>query len=205
LIQDSSLDLSEQRALNRYGFGSEDFDPSWVVLPMARGTTLDDPSLDLCSASYPSESERRARRQVTANKAGSEYVFLSSEVVRYSSLAASAQAILELKENYRKCQLNGGGVESNGGFVNYTFLQLPKYATKLVSSENLLIAYAKIGQGPSERSLLGIYQFQGTIFSGLYLVKGANSSFSSDEVLRWIEAAGVIAKRLEAAKSSASA
>jgi hypothetical protein len=126
-------------------------------------------------------------------------------VVRYSSLAASAQAILELKENYRKCQLNGGGVESDGDFVNYTFLQLPKYATKLVSSENLLIAYAKIGQGPSERSLLGIYQFQGTIFSGLYLVKGANSSFSSDEVLRWIEAAGVIAKRLEAAKSSASA
>ena len=205
LIQDSSLELSEQRALNRYGFGSEDFDPSWVVLPMARGTTLDDPSLDLCSASYPSESERRARRQVIANKAGSEYVFLSSEVVRYSSLAASAQAISELKENYRKCQLNGGGVESDGGFVNYTFLQLPKYATKLVPVENLLIAYAKIGQGPSERSLLGIYQFQGTIFSGLYLVKGANSSFSSDEVLRWIEAAGVIAKRLDAAKSSASA
>jgi hypothetical protein len=199
---DNSLDSPAQKSLSRFGFTGEDFASEWAVLPMNRGTTLEDPSLDLCAADYQSEFDRQERRQVVVNKPGSPYVFLSSEVVRYTSDASGRRAIAELKEKYQKCVTNGGGSEKSGAFVKYSFLPVPAFSSKLVADENLVIAYAKIGEGESLRTLFAVYQFQGALFSGLYVVRGGDTAFTQGEILRWLDAAGVISKRLSEAKAS---
>ena len=198
---DSSLDEPIQKSLSAFGFTSEDFSSGWTVLPMSKGTTLEDPSLDLCSAEYPSEAERQERRQVVATRQGSPYVFLSSEVVRYKSRASATSALAELKDRFTKCIQNGGGTERSGSFVKYKFLELPKLPVGLVNVDSRVIAYASIGEGESTRTLLAIYQFQGSILSGLYIVRDRNSIFDNDEVTRWLEASSILAQRLQISKT----
>ena len=89
---DPSLDDPIQKNLNRYGFRASDFSSEWSIFPMGRGTTLEDPTLDLCNGVFLSEKERVERRQISATKLGSTFTFLSSEVVRYSSAAAATAA-----------------------------------------------------------------------------------------------------------------
>jgi hypothetical protein len=197
---DVSLESAAQRTLSQYGFTSEDFAGEWNVLPMNKGTTLEDPSLDLCAGDYTSESDRRERRQVIAVKNSTPYIFLSSEVVRYVSEGAAQRALFELKEKYQKCQIDGGGNERSGAFVKYSFLEIPKFNSMV--TDNRVIAYAKIGEGDSTRTLFAIYQFQGSIFSGVYVIRDSKTNFSTDELLRWLEVSGVIAKRIGKVKSS---
>ena len=42
---------------------------------------------------------------------------------------------------------------------------------------------ATIGEGASSRLLLGFYQYKGSFFTGLYIVKPGTSTFTDDEVL----------------------
>jgi hypothetical protein len=197
---DTSLDSAAQRALSRLGFTSEDFSNGWSVLPMSKGTTLEDPSLDLCASDYLSESDRIERRQVVATKENSPYTFLSSEVVRYSSEFAAQKAIEELKQKYGACVANGGGKEKNGSFVKYSFLPIPENLINLVEENNRLVVHAKIGEGNSTRYLFAVYQFGGGILSGLYVVRPEAKPFSNEEITRWLYAASVIAKRMENSK-----
>ncbi len=201
---DNSLEDVAQQSLSKFGFTGSDFASEWAVLPMNRGTTLEDPSLDLCAADYKSESSRRERRQVVATKPESPYIFLSSEVVRYISPGAAQSALEELRDKLQKCITNGGGNEKSGGFVKYSFLDLPKFTANLVDESNRVIAYAKIGESESQRILLAIYQFQGAVFSGVYVVRDATKPFVESEILRWLDAAGAIAKRLNTTKISTS-
>jgi hypothetical protein len=194
---DPSLSEPIQKSMARYGFVSDDFASGWIVLPMARGTTLDDPTLDLCSATYKSETGRQYRRQVSANKVGSPYLFLSSEVVKYKDKSAADAALAELISNYQACVKNKGGVESDGTFIDYTFSPMPQSNLELVPENSRVLVRAQIGKGVSARQLLAFYQFKGEIFTGLYVVKGGEAGFDDAEVKRWFEAASLMATRLE--------
>jgi hypothetical protein len=194
---DPSLSEPIQKSMARYGFVSDDFASGWIVLPMARGTTLDDPTLDLCSATYKSESGRQYRRQVSANKVGSPYLFLSSEVVKYKDKGAADVALAELVSNYQACVKNKGGVERDGTFVDYTFTPMPQSNLELVPESSRVLVRAQIGKGVSARQLLAFYQFKGEMFTGLYVVKGGEAGFDDAEVKRWFEAASLMATRLE--------
>jgi hypothetical protein len=167
------------------------------VLPMARGTTLDDPTLDLCSAAYKSESGRQYRRQVTASKVGSPYLFLSTEVVKYKDKSAADAALAELQANYAACVKNKGGVERDGTFVDYSFAPLPASSAVLVNENSRVLVRAQIGKGVTARQLLAFYQFKGEMFTGLYVVKSGETAISDAEVKRWFDAASVIAQRLD--------
>jgi hypothetical protein len=194
---DSSLSEPIQKGMARYGFVSDDFASGWIVLPMARGTTLDDPTLDLCSATFKSESGRQYRRQVSASKVGSPYLFLSSEVVKYKDRSAADAALTELISNYQACVKNKGGVERDGTFVDYTFTPMPQSNLELVPESSRVLVRAQIGKGVSARQLLAFYQFKGEIFTGLYVVKAGEVGFDDAEVKRWFEAASLMATRLE--------
>ena len=194
---DPSFGEPNQKSMARYGFVSDDFASGWIVLPMARGTTLDDPTLDLCSAIYKSESGRQNRRQVSADKVGSPYLFLSSEVVKYKDKSAADAALTELISNYQTCVKNKGGVERDGAFVDYTFTPMPQSDLELVPESSRVLVRAQIGKGVSARQLLAFYQFKGEIFTGLYVVKAGEAGFDDAEVKRWFEAASLMAKRLE--------
>jgi hypothetical protein len=194
---DPSLSEPIQKSMSRYGFVSDDFASGWIVLPMARGTTLDDPTLDLCSATYKSESGRQYRRQVSANKVGSPYLFLSSEVVKYKDKSAADAALAELISNYQACVKNKGGTERDGTFIDYTFTPMPLSDLEIVPESSRVLVRAQIGKGVSARQLLAFYQFKGEMFTGLYVVKGGEAGFDDAEVKRWFEAASLMATRLE--------
>jgi hypothetical protein len=195
-ITDPSLSEAIQKNMARYGFNGDDFADGWTVLPMARGTTLDDPTLDLCSATYKSETGRQYRRQVTVNKVGTPYLFLSSEVVKYKDKAAGEAALTELKSRYTECVKNKGGVESDGTFVDYSFIALPKSDAVLVAEDSRVLVRAQIGKGVTARQLLAFYQYKGDMFTGLYVVTGGETALSDAETKRWFEVAAVMAQRL---------
>ncbi|NDC51888.1 MAG: hypothetical protein EBZ66_01840 [Actinobacteria bacterium] len=195
---DYSLDDPIQKGLNKYGFSSGDFSTDWSVFPMARGTTLEDPTLDLCSAQFDSELLRKDRRQVTVARSGNPYLFLSTEVVRYKSNAAADQALSEVKTSYNNCVKNNGGTERDGAFTKYEFLPIPNVTAPLVSESKRVVVHAKIGEGDSVRYLFGVYQYNGDMFTGLYIVRPGSAPFTPAELSRWIDVAGVMAQRLKA-------
>jgi hypothetical protein len=202
-VEDLSLNDPAQKVLSQYGFRSEDFSSEWSVVPMSRGTTLEDPTLDLCSGVFESELGRRERRQVMALRPGTPYLFLSTETVRYKSRAAGEAAITELKSKWRDCLKNGGGVEKSGSFVKYSFLEVPENGAELVSEGSRLIVHTAIGEGDSLRNLFAVYQYNGELFTGLYVVRDGKDAFSKAEILRWFDVAGEMANRLQSATSGA--
>jgi hypothetical protein len=192
---DPSLDEPIQKSMSRLGFNQSDFTNEWTVLPMARGTTLQDPTLDLCGSNYTSESGREVRRQISVTKVGSPYSFLSTEAVKYKTPAAASAAVVELKKNYQACVTNKGGSE-NGVFTDYSFQPLPLSNAPLVDEQSRVLVRATIGKGASARQLLGLYQYSGQYFTGLYIVTPGEKPISDEEVKRWLEVGGVMAKRL---------
>ncbi len=130
-------------------------------------------------------------------KVGSPYLFLSSESVKYRSLTAANAALAELKKNYEACVTNKGGTE-NGTFTDYTFQSLPKSNAALVDENSRVVVRATIGKGQAARQLLGVYQYRGMYFTGLYVVVAGEKPIADEEILRWLDVAGVMAKRLQA-------
>ena len=196
---DPSLNEPIQKAMSRFGFNGSDFTQDWTVLPMARGTTLLDPTLDLCGSNYLSESGRETRRQISVTKVGSPYLFLSSEAVKYRSVAAANAALAELKKNFDACVKNKGGTE-NGVFTDYTFQSLPKSNAILVDEASRVLVRATIGKGQAARQLLGFYLYNGMYFTGLYVVKAGEKVLEDSEVLRWFDVAVVMSDRLKSDK-----
>ena len=194
-MSDPSLSESKQLVLAKYGFRASDFSQEWTLLPMAKGTTLDDPSLDLCNGVFASEKERIERRQVTATKKDSTFIFLSSEVVRYSSAAAASAAQKELVKVMAKCQADKGYTDATGALVPYEFKTLSNIPSGVVSEANRVFVFANIDSGSGARTLLGFYQFNGDIFTGLYVMN--TKGFTDAQVAKWLKVSVTMASRLK--------
>lgn len=194
-ITDPSLTDEKQVKLAKFGFRAEDFSQEWAVLPMARGTTLEDPSLDLCSGTYLSEKERVERRQVTATKVGSTFAFLSTEVVKYSSAAAASAAQKELVKVLAQCQIDKGYKDATDGLIPYEFKKLTTIPAGVVSEGNRVFVHAVIDSGVRARTLLGFYQFSGDTFTGLYVMNA--EGFSDAQIAKWLKVAATMGQRLQ--------
>ena len=195
VTNDPSLTESKQNILGKYGFRASDFSQEWTVLPMGGGTKLDDPSLDLCNGVFPSEKERVERRQVTATKVGSTFSFLSTEVVRYSSVAAATAAQKELAKVLAECKTNKGYTDATGGLIPYDFKVLNNIPIGVLAESNRVFVYANIDTGERARTLLGFYQFNGDMFTGLYVMNA--EGFSDAQVAKWLKVAATMASRLK--------
>jgi hypothetical protein len=194
-ISDSSLSDEKQVKLAKYGFRASDFSQEWTVLPMGRGTTLEDPSLDLCNGVYLSEKERVERRQVAATKEGSTFAFLSTEVVRYSSAAAATAAQKELVKVLADCKTNKGYIDATGALIPYDFKSFNNIPSGVASDSNRVFVYTNIDSGERTRTLLGFYQFNGVMFTGLYVMN--TEGFSDAQVAKWLRVAVTMATRLK--------
>ena len=194
-ISDPSLSDEKQVKLAKLGFRAEDFSQEWTVLPMARGTTLEDPSLDLCNGTFLSEKERVERRQVAATKVGTTFSFLSTEVVKYTSAAAASAAQKELVKVLAQCQSEKGHMDSTGAPVPYEFKKLPTIPAGVVSEGKRVFVHAVIDSGIRARTLLGFYQFSGDTFTGLYVLNA--EGFSDAQVSKWLKVAVTMAERLQ--------
>ena len=195
-ITDPSLVDSKQVALAKLGFRADDFSQEWTVLPMNNGTTLLDPSLDLCNGTFNSERDRVERRQVAATKVGSTFSFLSTEVVKYSSVAAATAAQKELVKVLAQCQAEKGYKDPTGTLVPYEFKKLPAIPAGVVSEANRVFVHAVIDSDVRSRTLLGFYQFSGDTFTGLYVLN--SEGFSDAQVAKWLKVAVTMANRLQA-------
>ena len=195
-ITDPSLSDAKQIALAKYGFTASDFSQEWKLLPLNGGTTLVDPSLDLCNGVYKSEGDRLERRQVTATKIGSPYSFLSTEVVRYSSVAAAQGAQRELAATLATCQIEKGFKDPAGGQVPYLFSEIKNLPQGLIPENSRVLVRTQIDRGVNARQLIGIYQFNGAIFTGLYVMKAGETEFSEVQISAWMQMAVGLATRL---------
>ena len=195
VANDPSLTDEKQLKLSKMGFRPDDFSQEWTVLPMSGGTTLVDPSLDLCNGTFASERDRIERRQVLATKDGSPYSFLSTEVVRYSSVAAAAAAQKELVKVFTQCQIDKGYKDATGALVPYDFKALKNIPVGVVTEGNRVFVHAVIDSGDNARTLLGFYQFNGDTLTGLYVVN--TKGFSDAQVTKWLNVAATMAKRLQ--------
>ena len=193
---DVSLSDDKQAKLAKLGFRGDDFSQEWVVLPMGGGTTLNDPSLDLCNGSFSSERDRAERRQVVALKEGSTFSFLSTEVVRYTSAAAASAAQKELVQVLAQCQADKGYKDATGTLIPYDFKTLANIPAGVVSDGNRVFVHAVIDAGARARTLLGFYQFNGDTFTGLYVMN--SDGFSEAQVAKWLRVAVTMAQRLQA-------
>jgi len=196
LAPDPSLEDTRQSLLLKFGFSSSDFGGEWNVLPMARGTTLMDPTLDLCKAKYTSDQDRAERRQVTVFKGVSPYLFLSSEVVKYKDSESALNAFSELEEQVARCRLDSGGIDISGQFEVHTFLDFPRNVAISSSGVKKVFVRVNIGSEGNARSLIGLYQFFRDTFSGIYVVRVGSNTFSDAEVARWLEVAQIVEGRL---------
>ncbi|MDO8646085.1 MAG: hypothetical protein Q7R42_05855 [Candidatus Planktophila sp.] len=195
-VTDPSLSDSKQVALAKFGFNADDFSQEWSVLPMNGGTTLVDPSLDLCNGTFASEKERVERRQVIATKPESAFSFLSTETVRYSSPAAAQSAQRELLKVMNQCMIEKGYTESSGAVMPYTFTQIKSLPSGLVADSSRVLVRAQIDSGVRARQLLGFYQFSGAMFTGLYVMRAGETPFTDAQVETWLNVAVMMATRL---------
>jgi hypothetical protein len=193
-ISDPSLTDEKQVKLAKLGFRPDDFSQEWVVLPMGGGTKLDDPSLDLCNGTFASEKDRVERRQVVATKVGSTFTFLSTEVVKYSSVAAASAAQKELVKVLAQCQTDKGYKDATGALVPYDFKALKNIPAGVVSEGSRVFVHAVIDSGTRARTLLGFYQFNGDTLTGLYVMN--SDGFSDAQVAKWLKVAVTMANRL---------
>jgi hypothetical protein len=194
LVKDVSLADAKQARLAQLGFRADDFSPEWTVLPMNGGTTLVDPSLDLCNGTFASEKERVERRQVTATKEGSTFTFLSTEVVKYSSVAATNRAQKELVKVLAQCQIDKGYKDSTGTLMPYEFKTLGNIPAGVVPEDDRLFVHTVIDTEDRARTLLGFYQFNGETFTGLYVMN--TKGFTDAQVAKWLKVAVTMATRL---------
>lgn len=194
--EDLSLSEPIQKTLSNFGFRASDFEQGWFVLPMGGGTTLNDPTLDFCNPKYLSDEKRLFRRQLSVSKVGSPYLFLSSEVVQYQSEEAAKEAYAELISTAKKCITDGGGTES-GAFTKYSFVPMPNSKDPYQATEKAFLVNVTIGEAASARTLLAYYQFNGDMFTGLYVVTRGEKSIPESEINRWGLVAKVFADRLK--------
>ena len=163
---------------------------------MNGGTTLVDPSLDLCNGTFASEKERVERRQVIATKPESAFTFLSTETVRYSSPAAAQGAQRELLKVMNQCMIEKGYKDSSGAVTPYAFTPIKTLPSGLVAESSRVLVRAQIDSGARARQLLGFYQFNGAMFTGLYVMSAGETPFTDAQVETWLNVAVTMAMRL---------
>ena len=191
-VVDSSLEDKDQLAYSKYGFQISDFDQNYQLLPIARGTTLLDATLDVCSGDFPSEKSRILRRQVAAYKQNSPYSFISTETVKYKDAASAASALTDLDNVIAKCKVTGGAVGAQGVITKYNFSEPPKFV--FASGISGRVVLTQIGEGESSVWLLGFFQIKGDLAVNTYLVRPAK--YTDLDIKRWSQVASEISARL---------
>ena len=189
---DPSLEDADQLKLSKYGFQITDFDQNYQLLPISRGTTLLDATLDVCAGDFPSEKSRVLRRQVSAFKQGSPYSFLSTETVKYKDAASAASALTDLDSVIAKCKTTGGAVAAQGVITKYAFSESPKFV--FADGVKGRVVLTLIGEGVSARWLLGFFQVKGELAVNTYLVRA--EKFTDADIKRWSQVASEISTRL---------
>ncbi len=92
----------DQAVLDQVSVAAADLGPGWTARLIDQGDQLSQPTLDLCSGHYASESRRQARHQVEVSDSTGEAV-MSTEAVLYQDQAGAAEAMAEVRGMASRC------------------------------------------------------------------------------------------------------
>lgn len=140
------------------------------VQPIDGGRSVtDQPTLDLCSGTYPSESQRVGRLQVSARDGG-DRTTLSTEAVQYVSTEATAQAFREVDQVAGQCQ---GSMTLDFGSGSPVQTNVTKdadrdwHTTPGVLRQAYTVADTDMLSGAESQQIV-VYLRRGPLFMGLY-------------------------------------
>ena len=94
------------------------------------------------------------------------------------------------------CKTNKGYIDTTGTLIPYEFKALNNIPAGVMSETNRVFVFTNIDSGLRARTLLGFYQFNGDIFTGLYVLNV--NGFSDVQVAKWLKVAVTMAQRLQA-------
>jgi Dual-action HEIGH metallo-peptidase len=167
--------------LSKYTFATSDFGSLYQVNPVQNGYSLDDPTLQICSANYPSEAHRLSRTQVAANPIySSKYLFLSSEAVQYDSSYWANQALIELDSAVAHCS------------PKVAVIKKLKYGAPANVSSRALLVTNTVNQ--VSQNLIATFQVKGNILVGTYVL--SSLTFNSASISPWLKLSQKIGLRL---------
>ena len=115
--------------------------------------------------------------------------------MRYSSVAAATTAQKELVKVLAQCQSEKGYKDPTGALVPYEFKTLTNIPAGVMGESNRVFVYTNIDSGVRGRTLLGFYQFNGDMFTGLYVMN--TEGFNDAQVAKWLKVAATMASRLK--------
>jgi len=157
----------DRHVLSGLGLRPGDVSGGRNVFLYEKGGTLEDPTLDLCNATFPSERLRTARLQLVDVNASGD-ASLSTEAVLYRSPAAAAQAFSEIRKARADCPAKPVASPVDGTKEQTKFGAAPdgswpdtpgveRLAYRMVTTANgksspLVTVYLRRG-----RALLGVY------------------------------------------------
>jgi hypothetical protein len=161
------------------------------------------PTLDLCNATFPSESLRTARLQPTAvDDQGSPLI--STEAVLYSSPAATAQAFAELRSAAAKCPATPVSSPVGDPTVATRFNAAPDASwPQTPTVERLAFDFVVTSASGQSQHFLSVFLRRGQVLEGLYFYQpdGAQVPVTGQTTMAGI--VGVFAGRIAQLPASA--
>jgi hypothetical protein len=88
-----------------------------------------------------------------------------------------------------------GYKDATGALVPYTFAEIKNIPAGVMGEGSRVFVRATIDSGANSRQLLGFYQFNGDIFTGLYVMN--TGGFTDAQVAKWLKVAATMATRLK--------
>jgi hypothetical protein len=153
--------------LSRLVLGGAQIGPGYRLAPFPGGNSfIGETTLDLCAGTYPSETLRTGRLQVTyAHPANT--VAVSNEVVTYVP-GGARQALAEVATVARSCARRP--VVRSAGGVTTTFSASPLHDPQLPPGAVAvrLVIDAREGSRRATQTGVAIYQIRGNTLSGVY-------------------------------------
>jgi hypothetical protein len=95
-----------------------------------------------------------------------------------------------------QCQSEKGYKNATGAITPYEFKTLPALPAGLVGENSRVLVNTIIDTGDAARQLLGFYQFNGEMYTGLYVISGSTTGFTDAQVAKWLKVAVTMADRL---------
>lgn len=167
------------------GFEPEDFQEGYEVRLAQDGTSLFDPTLQLCEENYQSEDERRFRKAVEVTSDNPIYPKVTSEVVWYASRASASNARRELNAMVTRCLANLGYTNSRGVKVPVTFLDDTELLRRFAGFKSANVFHYLSENQVERRETISLFYFKDSRLLSVSLSKSGNSSFSIPERQRW--------------------
>jgi hypothetical protein len=178
--------------LQRFSLRQADLPSGQQLTLIPGGDTVNDPTLDLCNGTYPSESRRVARLQLAAETADGSSA-ISTEAVLYDSPAATVQAFAELQKVAGSCPSTPVSSPVGGSTFTTRFGPAPDRSWPAVAGvQRLAYSITTTSTSGESSSSTVIYLRRGKALLGVYVPKAAAGDPSAS-VAGKTSAAGIAA------------